>query len=60
VVVGLEAIDRDLDERGHFGRGRARSLLEHEELENRIADPGLGVVPWSVLRRLRRSAASPI
>jgi hypothetical protein len=58
VVVGLEAIGRDLDE--HGSDVDARSLLEHEELENRIADPGRGVVPWSVLRRLRRSAASPI
>jgi hypothetical protein len=30
IVSRLEAIDSDLDERGHFGRGGARSLLEHK------------------------------
>ena len=33
IVARLEAIDRDLDERGHFGTSRhasARSLLEHK------------------------------
>jgi hypothetical protein len=57
-VVGLEAIDSDLN--AAISDVNTRSLLEHEELENRIADPGRGVVPWSGLRRLRRSAASPI
>ena len=30
IVSRLEAIDADLEERGHFGRGGARSLLEHK------------------------------
>jgi hypothetical protein len=30
IVVRLEAIDKDLDERCHFGRGGARSLLDHK------------------------------
>ena len=30
LVVRLEAIDRDLDERGHFGRNGAKTLLEHK------------------------------
>jgi hypothetical protein len=30
IVARLEAIDRDLDQRGHFGRGGARVLLEHK------------------------------
>ena len=30
LVARLEAIDRDLDERGHFGRGGARVLLDHK------------------------------
>ena len=30
IVARLEAIDADLDARGHFGRGGARSLLEHK------------------------------
>jgi hypothetical protein len=30
LVARLEAIDRDLEERGHFGRNGARSLLEHK------------------------------
>jgi hypothetical protein len=58
IVVRLEATDRDLDERGDFGGGQ-RAACSREQPENRIA-PGRGVVPWSVLRRLRRSAASPI
>jgi hypothetical protein len=29
IVAGLEAIDRDLDERGQLGRSGAKSLLEH-------------------------------
>jgi hypothetical protein len=29
IVARVEAIDRDLDERGQVGRGGARSLLEH-------------------------------
>jgi hypothetical protein len=29
-ISRLEAIDKDLDQRGHFGRGGARSLLEHK------------------------------
>ena len=29
LVARIEAIDRDLDERGHFGRNGARSLLDH-------------------------------
>jgi hypothetical protein len=30
LCVRLERIDSDLDERGHFGRSGARSLLEHK------------------------------
>lgn len=30
LCVRLERIDADLDERGHFGRSGARSLLEHK------------------------------
>ena len=30
LVVRLEAIDKDLEDRGHLGRGGARSLLEHK------------------------------
>jgi hypothetical protein len=30
IVARLEPIDGDLDERGHFGRGGARVLLEHK------------------------------
>ena len=30
IVSRLEAIDADLNERGHFGRGGARSLLDHK------------------------------
>ena len=29
LVARIEAIDRDLDERGHFGRNGARVLLDH-------------------------------
>ncbi len=29
LVARIEAVDRDLDERGHFGRNGARSLLDH-------------------------------
>lgn len=29
IVARIEAVDRDLDERGHFGRNGARSLLDH-------------------------------
>jgi hypothetical protein len=29
ITARIEAIDRDLDERGHFGRNGARSLLDH-------------------------------
>jgi hypothetical protein len=30
IIVRLEAIDLDLEERGHFGRGGAGSLLQHK------------------------------
>lgn len=29
LLARIEAVDADLDERGHFGRNGARSLLEH-------------------------------
>jgi hypothetical protein len=40
IVARLEAIDADLDERGHFGRNGARSLREHEaRLERELRLP---------------------
>jgi hypothetical protein len=29
LLARIEAVDRDLDERGHFGKNGARALLEH-------------------------------
>ena len=29
LLARIEAVDRDLDERGHFGKGGARTLLDH-------------------------------
>ncbi len=45
VIARIEAVDRDLDERGHFGRTGARSLLDHRarlsrELRNWLREFG--------------------
>lgn len=45
LLARIEAVDRDLDERGHFGKNGARSLLDHRarlsrELRNWLREFG--------------------
>jgi hypothetical protein len=55
----IAAVDRDLDERGHFGRNGARSLLEHRaRLNNALPRclAALGATPEARSKRAGRLA----
>ena len=63
LLARIEAVDRDLDERGHFGKRGARTLLDHRarlSRELRAWLAALGALPsaradWVTTRLTRRA-----